>query len=263
MNKKVIIIISIILVLIGGIVGFIIFDSINKKNNKVETTTTTIPTTQKKEEEWEEVYSEGALPIYFKCLNEKAEKECVLNKEGIKISIKKELPTPNSTQTVNLLYINDIKSNFISELVIESHFNIIHAEKVDNDTVYIIIESFDGNNFYLIDKTGQKITDFSNVSSLNGVNNVEYKEGKFILSSIRYLADYEASLCRDYNDNDYAYINEEFEYLGNGNFSQGTTTLTRTVDEIIREIYGMSCAELKVSTDPALEYARSLANGQM
>ena len=256
MNKKIIILICIILVMIGGIVGYIIFDSLNKKNeNPNDTTTTTTKIKEKEYQDWSEYYAEDITKIYFSCINEDASKECILNEEGIKLSIKKENKN-------NLLYINDVKSSFIEQLVIESHFNIKYVEKVDNDTIFVTIEGFDGDMFYLINKDGQKITDFSNVSSLTSVNDVAYKEGKFILFSTRYLPDYEASLCRDYNDTDYAYMSEEFEYLGNGMFSESIISETKTVDEVIRERFGLTCTELKNSTDPRLEYHISLAKGE-
>lgn len=257
MNKKIIILICIILVMIGGIVGYIIFDSLNKKNENQNNTTTTTTTKIKEKEyqDWSEYYAEDINKIYFSCINEDASKECILNEEGIKLSIKKENKN-------NLLYINDVKSPFIEQLVIESHFKIKYVEKVDNDTAFVTIEGFDGDMFYLINKEGQKITDFSNVSSLTSVNDVAYKEGKFILFSTRYLPDYEASLCRDYADTDYAYMSEEFEYLGNGMFSESIISETRTVDEVIRERFGLTCTELKNSTDPRLEYHISLAKGE-
>lgn len=173
--------------MIDGIVGYIIFDSLNKKNENPNN----IPTTTIKEKEyqdWSEYYAEEITKIYFSCINEDASKECILNEEGIKLSIKKENKN-------NLLYINDVKSSFIEQLVIESHFNIKYVEKVDNDT-------------------------------------------------------------------DYAYMSEEFEYLGNGMFSESIISETKTEDEVIKERFGLTCTDLKNSTDPRLEYHISLAKGE-
>lgn len=105
-----------------------------------------------------------------------------------KVSIKKENKN-------TLFYINDVKSSFIEQLVIESHFNIKYVEKVDNDT-------------------------------------------------------------------DYAYMSEEFEYLGNGMFSESIISETKTEDEVIKERFGLTCTELKNSNDPRLEYHISLPKGE-
>lgn len=265
MNKKVVILICVLFFIIGGLIGYIIFDTIsdNKKESNETTTTTTTIKEQKVYKTWEEIYAEGADPIVFNCLNEVGDKECLVVDDEMKVSLKKELPNNDyATYENNYLYINDKKVDFLVELI-DMDFEIESITQVDKNTIFVEIMGFDGYDYYLIDASGNKITNFSDVGSLTEVGSITLKDKIFTLYSTRYLYDYEAALCRDYKDEDYAYIKEELEYLGNGKFGKGKTLESKTVDEVVREKFGMSCTELKNSTDPDLSYHSALARGEM
>lgn len=267
MNKKAIVLISILSIIIVGLVGYIILDTTlekkNKKQNKETTSTLITSKEQKVYKEWKETYAEGMEPIIFKCLNETGDKECLVIDDEMKVSLKKELPNNEyDTYENNYLYINDKRVEFLV-YEIDNGFDILSITKVDKETIFIEVMGFDGGVYYLINKDGNKVTDFSDVGKLKGVGNVKFENNKFIISTMRYGYDYESVLCKYYLDDDYAYIKEETEYLGNGKFGEVKVLESSTVDEVIRNKFGMSCDELKNSTDPGLEYHRALANGEM
>ena len=250
-NKGIVWLIIILIVLILGLIGYIVYDKVVLNNNSInkneENNTTTI-TNEKNNIEKEVVINSEELVCNS---NEK----CDIKKIGnIKVSIEKIVDSENLSDYY-LLYINDkaienkdeLKNNFIYQIIL-----------LDDSHIFVEFSDLVGDSaHYIYNSDSKVIYDMRKITLVEDAyfQNISYENDMFIINTTNYLGDYAFSVCK-YNKNDIVKSEEKFKYLGNGELSERKVILTKTSDDIIHEIYGMSCEEIKNSTSAELEYAR-------
>ena len=159
----------------------------------------------------------------------------------------------------------------------------IKLEKTDNDTYYLndkkipyenteceIKAQMDANNvllecasttsnYYVYNAKSELILDLTKEENGFMVDNVTYQNKELIVTKQKFITDYEAALCQE-SANSIVYKKEKLK-LKNNNF-QTEIIESKRRDEIINNLYHMSCNELKTTNDPTLFYEKKLANGE-
>ncbi len=224
----------------------------------------------------------GGYIVYDKVLNNTEQKE-INNKSNINYPIVlDDNITKDSTEKYNLEKVGNIK---ISTQKIEEKDNeynyyyliYINNNEVDNqdkikntninkiivlDSDYVLVEYEDiigegGKSYYIYNSNAKETYDMSKLTSTNNgtVNNLSYENNTFIIESSNYTNDYAFEVCK-YNKNTIVNSKEKIKYLGDGKLGKNEIISSKTADEVIHEVYNMSCEEIKNSDSEELKYVR-------
>lgn len=241
MKKKnsgmVFLIILIIVGIICGVSGFIFIDMSAKKSNSNDKKTTTAPV--------ENADKNGVKN--GDCYKTTADEErCISFLQG-NIMISKSGEADSEGFKV---YIND------NEIKQEDMEASVYAPKyVNENTVAIDFGAAEYSSYTIFDKNANKIFE-------ENFENIENEKGNIYLYDNDYVYDYEAKLCSDHAETDIVSTKYELELDENKNVIGKKVSEEKSVFDIINEKYNTTCENIKNSTDPSLEAAKALANGQ-
>lgn len=239
-NKGLIWLIVILIVLVLGLVGYIIFDKVmltDGENKNITTTITTSKTTDNDKKVGD-------------CYDVNGANRCVVFKEK-NIELEYE-----NNDNGNKYFINDNLLTNVAEC------DVNRPIVIDKD--FVILDcGIEESSYIVFNAKGEKTPlDFNTINNIGNVGYVEYNNNVITTISRAYIGDYEAALCRDNNEDDIVYIEQQTKYQGNGVFAKTETTKTKTAKEIIKERFNMTCEELRTTNDPAMEYHKYLATGE-
>lgn len=230
-NKGLIWLIVILIVLVLGLVGFIVYDKVVLDNKDSVSDNNTISTTN---ENYEKIlYDQDNILITLRDANDE------------------EFLENNGTSYYNFFF----NGREISELKIVDYGLEINCSKYDND--YIFVDHYDGRiyNYYLLDKKGNIIIDFSKYSYINsseGYYELKLLDNKFVMIITIDFGKYYGydelgvykELCNEFKDDSIVEIQKEIEYLGNGKLGEEKIVSQKTLQEYLESKNYLNCQEV-------------------